>query len=268
MKLIDSTVSNCGAISQSASAEGGGIFIGGLGFLAKDSTISGNFANSYAPVPFSFGGGAEFRSPATLERTTIVANSAVFWAGISSTEDLGLADSTVVANAASRRAGAIHTSNSLALYNSTIAFNGANEVSSTAGVEANSIYAVSSIVAMNFNHGGGQDVEADIESDDGQVTGYSNLIIAANAPTMLPADTLDGCPRLAPLFDNGGLTRTLALLPGSPAIDKGADPFSLGTDQRGAGFPRDVGASADIGAYEWSAGSGEFINRSGFESCE
>jgi hypothetical protein len=64
------------------------------------------------------------------------------------------------------------------------------------------------------------------------------------------------------------LTRTLALLPGSPAIDKGADPFSLGTDQRGAGFPRDVGASADIGAYEWSAGSGEFINRSGFESCE
>jgi hypothetical protein len=42
----------------------------------------------------------------------------------------------------------------------------------------------------------------------------------------------------------------------------------MGTDQRGAGFPRISGANADIGAYEWSAGSGECINRSGFESCE
>jgi hypothetical protein len=55
---------------------------------------------------------------------------------------------------------------------------------------------------------------------------------------------------------------------GSPAIDNGAYPFAMGTDQRGAGFPRISGANADIGAYEWSAGSGEFINRSGFESCE
>jgi hypothetical protein len=267
MKLISSTVSNCGTISQASSA-GGGIFVDNAGFTAKDSTISGNFANSYAPVPISFGGGAAFLSPATLERTIVAANSAVFGGGIFSTAPAGFANSTVTANSAVRSIGAIYITDNLHLYNSTIALNSANETGLAAGVYAHSIVAVSSILAKNVNHGGGQDVEDDVVSSDGQVTGFSNLIIAADASTTLPADTLDGCPRLAPLFDNGGMTRTLALLPGSPAIDNGADPFSMGTDQRGAGFPRAVGAKPDIGAYEWSAGSGEFINRSGFESCE
>jgi len=39
-------------------------------------------------------------------------------------------------------------------------------------------------------------------------------------------------------------------LAGSPAIDAGSNPLSLTTDQRGAGFPRTIGAGTDIGAYE------------------
>ncbi len=35
------------------------------------------------------------------------------------------------------------------------------------------------------------------------------------------ADTLTGDPKLGPLADNGGPTLTMALLPGSPAIDAG-----------------------------------------------
>jgi CSLREA domain-containing protein len=57
-------------------------------------------------------------------------------------------------------------------------------------------------------------------------------------------------PRLRPLAYNGGPTPTHALLSGSPAIDKGANPAGLTTDQRGTGFPRVVGAAADVGAYE------------------
>jgi len=56
-------------------------------------------------------------------------------------------------------------------------------------------------------------------------------------------------PHLAPLADNGGPTRTHALLPGSAAIDAG-DAAGAAHDQRGEGFPRVLGASADIGAYE------------------
>jgi hypothetical protein len=49
------------------------------------------------------------------------------------------------------------------------------------------------------------------------------------------------------LGDNGGLTQTIPLLPGSAAIDKIPSNFP-DTDQRG--IPRPIGAQADIGAFE------------------
>jgi hypothetical protein len=55
--------------------------------------------------------------------------------------------------------------------------------------------------------------------------------------------------KLESVNDNGGNTATLALRPGSPALDTGAS-VSLSTDQRGAGFPRVVGSAVDIGAFE------------------
>ena len=60
-------------------------------------------------------------------------------------------------------------------------------------------------------------------------------------------------PKLGPLTNNGGDTFTMALLPGSPAIDAGDDalvaaPFNIATDQRG--LPRLAGFHVDIGAYE------------------
>ncbi len=60
---------------------------------------------------------------------------------------------------------------------------------------------------------------------------------------------------LAPLGNYGGSTQTMALLPGSPAIDAGNNsliPPGITTDQRGAGFPRIVGGTVDIGAFESS----------------
>jgi hypothetical protein len=58
------------------------------------------------------------------------------------------------------------------------------------------------------------------------------------------------------LQDNGGPTQTIALMPGSPAINAGdnalavdADEIPLAFDQRGPGFPRFVG-TVDIGAFE------------------
>jgi hypothetical protein len=58
-------------------------------------------------------------------------------------------------------------------------------------------------------------------------------------------------PNLAPIADNGGPTLTMALLPGSPAIDAGDTAAAPGADQRG--FSRPPGTAADIGAYEYGA---------------
>jgi hypothetical protein len=58
-------------------------------------------------------------------------------------------------------------------------------------------------------------------------------------------------PKLAPLGDNGGPTLTMALLPGSPAIDFGDTSAAPFTDQRG--FPRPAGLAADIGAFEFGS---------------
>ena len=58
-------------------------------------------------------------------------------------------------------------------------------------------------------------------------------------------------PRLGPLANNGGPTLTMALLPGSPAIDAGDNVSAPSSDQRGISRP--VGAFADIGAYEFTA---------------
>ena len=55
-------------------------------------------------------------------------------------------------------------------------------------------------------------------------------------------------PQLGPFADNGGPTLTMALLPGSPAIDAGTVLGAPATDQRGV--PRPQGAGVDIGAFE------------------
>ena len=57
-------------------------------------------------------------------------------------------------------------------------------------------------------------------------------------------------PQLAPLANYGGPTQTMPPIPGSPAIDGCTNGTGFLFDQRGIGFPRVVGAYADIGAVE------------------
>ena len=73
-----------------------------------------------------------------------------------------------------------------------------------------------------------------------------NSLIASNTPT--GGDTFTD-PKIGALAYNGGPTPTIALLPGSPAIDAADTAAAPPTDQRGA--PRPFGVAADIGAFEF-----------------
>ena len=73
-----------------------------------------------------------------------------------------------------------------------------------------------------------------------------NTLIVSNTPA--GGDSFPD-PKLGPLADNGGPTLTMALLPGSPAIDAGDTSLAPATDQRGV--PRPFSLAADIGAFEF-----------------
>ncbi len=170
--------------------------------------------------------------------------------------------SSTISGNSSRSLGGLYASGNTSIKNSTIAFNvetvsqsggGARFVNTTANLQ-------STIIAANVSGGGAtQNIAV---ASGGSVAGANNLIGSSPSVT-LPAGTIGGDPKLLPLHDNGGPTMTHALRPGSPAIDKGNLDSGDTTDQRGTGFPRVVGARADIGAFEGVDADSIFFN--GFE---
>ena len=109
-----------------------------------------------------------------------------------------------------------------------------------------------SIVADGI--GGAKSEECTLNSGGTLVSKGHNLIGRASQCIAAPAtgDLLGANANLGPLAANGGPTQTMALLPGSAAIDAGESPCLgangqvLSTDQRG--LPR--GTPCDIGAFE------------------
>src|SRR5262249_33732453 len=66
--------------------------------------------------------------------------------------------------------------------------------------------------------------------------------------------------KLLPLADNGGYLlpdrskiQTQVPAAGSPARDKGSNPYNLNFDERGTGHPRTSGSATDVGAFETAA---------------
>jgi hypothetical protein len=293
--LLRSTISGNSVTAPVASTgDGYGYFAVGGGLYSRgdlsitDSTISGNSIDVAAAGEGAPGGGVYVRGIVDISGSTIEGNVAdgdgggVFKAifsvygepgGTNPQTTLTIRSSTFANNTAAR-GGAIASSRPVYLANSTIARNFADAgaggvLIDLAGVldSAGILEAESSIIAANSG-GDGATLALDLSADDTlAVTGSHDLIADAGA-IELPPDTIGSDPMLGELADNGGPTRTLALLEGSPAIDAGANPFDLAFDQRGEGFPRVVGASADIGAIEAAGADLDTIFADGFDPAE
>ena len=260
LTLVNTLVTGNLADGGDLTSSGGGFLVGGY-LLVQNSTISNNIALT-TPAPngkFSVGGAADTFGDVVIEGSTISGNQAKNVAGpvfeAHGTPTAVMIDSTVSGNIATDHGpfGGVYSGIPLSIYNSTIAFNTGTGVSGL--VSAYPIVLQSTIIADN--------VPRDFRLyTGGSVTGSNNLITIAS---VVPPDTIRDCARLGPLADNGGTTLTHPLLHASPALDTGNDTIGVDNDQRGPGFPRVVGANADIGAFEWQGEADDELFLSRFE---
>jgi hypothetical protein len=242
---------------------GGGIKNDGGSLTISNSTVSDNTAEQ--------NGGGIFN---TVSSTLIVNNSTV--SGNTANGVNSITDGT-----ANGDGGGIYNAGNMNVTNSTLVRNhsGANAVSASATGLGGGIYAGNfeiinnTIVAGNFrgsifNFNNDDIFFGTIETANNNligdaasngagsiINGVNGNIVGNNGVGTIDINTvLD-----TTLTDNGGLTPTHALVAGSPAINAGNNALAMGanglpltTDQRGAGFPRIVSATVDIGSFEFS----------------
>jgi hypothetical protein len=218
------TLTNSTLSGNSADSGGGGIDNGGT-LTVNNSTLSGNQANFG-----SDGGGIENAGTLTLSNSTLSGNSAHSY-------DFG-------GHIDGGEGGGIYNAGTVTVNNSTIAGNSAG---TTGGGISNS--------SLATLHSGNTLIAANTAPADPDLLGNlgsqgHNLIGNDSGASGFDASDLRNVnPRLGPLQEKGGPTKTMALLAGSPALDAG-DPAQLGVaDQRGV--LRSGGVN--IGAYQASA---------------
>ena len=232
LSLVGSTISGNTAV---ASGNGGGVLNQGTLSLVA-ATISGNSADPN-------GGGVFNSGTVSIVNSTIEDNMAASsGGGIYNSGELSAANSTIVGNSAGTSGGGIFNDGTLVVVNSTIAMNSAdgnqNSVGAGGGIRTengNSTTLHNSIVAGNTR---GTAAIADDLSDISvsgtpvQADSSYNLIGDANTSGGLMHDVngnqvgVDSGLDPAGLQDHGGPTRTIALLPGSPAINQGSNELA------------------------------------------
>ncbi|MBK9125985.1 MAG: CSLREA domain-containing protein [Chloroflexi bacterium] len=237
---------------------GGGAYVGSGAFLrASHSAITDNTARAISGVGSST---ADSGAHVRLEYTEVSGNLSTEGAGaIHIHSGLITLDHVTVAYNTTEEdfngAGVVVTGITLTEINdSTIAYNTATQTAAGLQVLASNPPIVRrTIIANNVRTFSGQPVDctgsgsslAQLVVLDTSIggTGCGNV---AGPPSLL----LTGVdPRVSPVLEAYGATngtRTLALLPDSPAVDAGGDPCGL-HDQRGLPIS---GEACDLGAYE------------------
>jgi CSLREA domain-containing protein len=212
---------------------GGGI-LNSSNLILSEVTISGNTA--------VHGGGIDNFPGAslTLSRSTVSGNTAIsFGGGFRDRSTSVLTNVTVSGNAADE-GGGISLRDGATLLNVTVT---ANSAVQGGGIQSQGLPSASTVKNTII---AGNPIGGDC---DGALTILGNNLDSDGSCVF---GLTDPAPMLGPLQDNGGPTFTHALFTGSLAIDAGDSSVCIApgndTDQRG--FPRPVGASCDIGAYE------------------
>jgi hypothetical protein len=227
MAIIDKSTFSDNHADASPGQSGGAIANGGT-MTVTNSTMSGNTAGNSTKTGW---GGAIYNQDATI----VVANC------------------TLTGNSAAH-GGAVNNHPSLKdtilqLSNSTVSANLANDTGGGIAQDGGTLNVFDTIVAQNTAPSS-PDINGVMASKGHNLIGDSS-----GGSGYDPSDLLNVDPLLGPLQDNGGPTQTMALLPGSPAIDAGDNTDAPPWDQRGPGYPRITSDDPviDIGAFEAQA---------------
>jgi CSLREA domain-containing protein len=249
-------------VGGNTSTTGGGGIATGADLTLTDVSVSGNASGTG-------GGGIAVSGTTVVTRTTFDGNVAgTGGGGITSSGALTVTNATLSGNDAATGGGGIATGvlATTTVNNVTISGNTADQDASGSG-NGGGVSAGGTFTVANTIIAGNTDASPDGEAPDcdGIVTSSGYNLIGTNEGCGFAAATGDLVgttaapidPMLGPLADNGGATRTMALLTGSSAIDTGNPaqpgsgfPVCEANDQRN--FVRT--GRCDIGAYEAGAG--------------
>ncbi len=273
--LYNTAVATVSGITVSGNygfANGGGIY-NDARMDMTNSTVSGNGAE---------GGGALFDTGShttTIIGSTLSDNAAVGGGGISSRArvTINMANDTVSGNYAKDMGGGINTNGTINLIHVTVVGNvtgiettetsttGSTSTEASMGGSGINTFANNAAVTLRgvllaHNYKG-----TDPATHTGANCGATGGTFSVNSGSVGLGYNLDSdgtClltgfgekanvdPQIGALANNGGRTKTIALLPGSPAINGDVPLTGLTVDQRGVA--RD--STPDIGSYEYPYG--------------
>ncbi len=215
---------------------GGGLFSDQSSPTLSNLTFSNNSGNAG-------GGMTDLSGAPALTNITFSSNLAILGGGMFLVQSTStLTNVTFSGNSASSAGGIFNQTGSPTLTNVTFSGN-----STTNGI-GNGIY--------NYSNGNASIRDSILWGD-----GAPEITNSSSAPTISNSIVQGGCPagsvcssvfnanpKLGPLANNGGFTKTRSLGAGSAAIDRGNGATCASQDQRGVMRPQ--GAVCDMGAYE------------------
>ena len=235
---VSFTLKHC-AINGNSAETGGGIYNDGAGYLQgaswmtiNSSTLNGNSAGTGGGI---FNDGQD-RGDTHLKiiNSTISGNIANYGGGLANNGYDGfyvsvqISNTTFGSNSAIELGGNVHNVGQAG--RDTVIITLTNTILKSGSPGGNIFDDSHTISSLGYN--------LSDDDCDGYLTG--------------PGDEVNTEPMLGPLQNNGGPTLTHALLPASPAINKGDPNFAPPPlyDQRGEGFDRVVDGRVDKGSFE------------------
>jgi CSLREA domain-containing protein len=252
------TISGITLADGNATGKGGALSFASGSLTLNGVAIRDNYAQSFAGG-FYKGSGTLNVNGSTISGNRTNNSGGGFTLNYATTS---LVNNTISGNSANGSGGGFYARANVTIINSTISGNSANSLGGGFWLSHVSATLTNSIVANNTAAGDAEFVCTAQSNGASSVTANNTLIEGSYACTGgstftgSSSNILGQDPKLGRLAHYGGPTETLALLPGSPAIDAGDNSTCAATDQRGEARPYDGDKNGsticDMGAFEVS----------------